>query len=92
MTAANIIAWLIIGALVGVAFVLARQSKTTGAVLLDLVVGVAGGFIGGVLLNAVGGIVGLEIIGVNLGAGIVALVAATILVALLEAATRTPQQ
>ena len=92
MTAANIIAWLIIGALGGVAFVLARQSKTTGAVLLDLVVGVAGGFIGGVLLNAVGGIVGLEIIGVNLGAGIVALVAATILVALLEAATRTPQQ
>lgn len=92
MTAANIIAWLIIGGIVGLLFAFARQSKTTTTILLDLVVGVAGGFIGGVLLNAVGGIVGLELIGVNLGAGVVALVAATILVALLEAATRTPQQ
>lgn len=92
MTTANIIAWLVIGALVGVLFALARQPKTNGMTLLDIVVGVVGGFIGGVLLNAVGGIVGTDIIGVNLGAGVIALVAATILVALLEAATRSPER
>jgi len=46
MAAANIIAGSS-SALVGVAFVLGAQSKTTGRSPARLVVGVAGGFIGG---------------------------------------------
>jgi uncharacterized membrane protein YeaQ/YmgE (transglycosylase-associated protein family) len=92
MTAANIIAWLVIGAIVGVIFALARQHGTGGLTLLDLMVGVVGGFIGGVILNALGGIVGAEIVGVNVGAGVVALVGAVILVAILELFVRSPEQ
>jgi uncharacterized membrane protein YeaQ/YmgE (transglycosylase-associated protein family) len=90
MTTANILAWIAIGALVGIVFALVRQNKSSGVTLLDVLVGGLGGFVGGVLLNAVGGIVGAEIIGVNLSGLVVALLGAAILVALLEAVIRTP--
>jgi uncharacterized membrane protein YeaQ/YmgE (transglycosylase-associated protein family) len=92
MTTANIIAWLVIGGIVGAVFAYLRRSKTTGMTILDLIVGIVGGLVGGVLLNAVGGIVGAEIVGVNLGAGLVAIIGAAILVALFEMVTRSPQQ
>lgn len=92
MTTVNLIAWLIIGAIVGGLIAYARQPKSGGMVLLDIVVGIIGGLVGGVLLNAVGGIVGMEIIGVNLGAGLVAIIVALVLVGLFEAVTNSPQQ
>ncbi|MFN8376877.1 MAG: GlsB/YeaQ/YmgE family stress response membrane protein [Anaerolineae bacterium] len=84
MTTANIVAWLIMGAIVGLLVALFSRRETFGGLLLDTVVGIMGGFVGGFLLNAIGGIVGAEIIGVNLGGAVVAIVVAVILVALLE--------
>jgi uncharacterized membrane protein YeaQ/YmgE (transglycosylase-associated protein family) len=92
MTTGNIVAWILIGAIVGILYALARQPRTGTMTLLDLIVGVVGGLVGGVLLNAVGGLVGAEIIGVSLAGGAVAIIGAVVLVALFEAVTRSPQQ
>jgi uncharacterized membrane protein YeaQ/YmgE (transglycosylase-associated protein family) len=92
MTTVNIVTWLVIGGIVGVVVAFLRQRGTGGIMLLDLVVGVVGGFVGGLLLNMIGGIVGAEIAGVNLGGGLVALVAAIILVVVAEMFMHSPQQ
>jgi uncharacterized membrane protein YeaQ/YmgE (transglycosylase-associated protein family) len=92
MTTANIIAWLLIGVIVGIVYALWRHHKFGSMTVLDMIIGVVGGLIGGVLLNAVGGIVGAEVIGVNLGAGLVAIGGALILVAIFEAVMRSPQE
>jgi uncharacterized membrane protein YeaQ/YmgE (transglycosylase-associated protein family) len=85
MTTVNIVTWLVIGGIVGILVaVIARRSDSFVGILFDVLVGVIGGFIAGFLLNAVGGIVGTEVIGVNLGGAVVAVVGAAILVAALE--------
>ncbi len=85
MTTTNIVTWLVIGGIVGILVaVIVRRSDSFVGILFDVLVGVIGGFIGGFLLNAVGGIVGSEVVGVNLGGAVVAIVGAVILVAALE--------
>lgn len=81
MTTVNIIAWIVIGLIVGVLFAWLRRSESPGGLIIDLIVGVVGGFIGGVVLNALGGLVGAEVIGVNLGGAVVAIVGAAVLIA-----------
>ena len=91
MTTANIIAWIVIGAIVGILFALARKPEMSGTTLLDLIVGAVGGIIGGIILNALGGIVGAEVIGVNLGGALIAIIGALILVFVLELVRRPSQ-
>ena len=79
MTTSNIVAWVVIGLIVGIVSAWMRRSETPAGLLIDLIVGIIGGFVGGVLLNAVGGLVGAEIVGVNLGGAVVAIVGAGIL-------------
>lgn len=81
MTTINIVAWIVIGLIVGVVFAWLRRSENPGGLVIDLIVGVVGGFIGGVVLNALGGMVGAEIIGVNLAGAVVAIVGAGVLIA-----------
>lgn len=92
MTTANIIAWLLIGLIVGIAYALWQHHKLGSMTILDMIIGVIGGLIGGVLLNAVGGIGGAEIIGVNLGAGLVAIIGALLLVVIFEAIMRSSRE
>lgn len=92
MTTANIIAWLLIGVIVGIAYALWRHHKLGRMTVLDTITGIIGGLIGGVLLNAIGGLGGAEIIGVNLGAGLAAIIGALLLVIIFEAIVRSPQE
>ncbi len=84
MTTVNIVAWIVIGGVVGLLVSALGRRTTGGGLLLDLIVGLIGGFVGGVLLNAAGGIVGTEIAGISLAGAVVAIVGAVILVGLLE--------
>ena len=92
MDTINIIAWGVVGAIVGLLFALVRKPEATMAMLRELLVGIIGGFLGGVILNALGGLVGAQVIGVNLGGAVVAIIGAIILVALLEMARGTPER
>jgi uncharacterized membrane protein YeaQ/YmgE (transglycosylase-associated protein family) len=92
MTTINVVAWVLIGLLIGVVSAWLRKSETPGGLLLDLLVGVIGGFIGGVVLNALGGLVGAEIVGVNLGGALVAIIGAVILLVLWETLRGTPDR
>ena len=92
MDTINIIAWGVVGAIVGLLFALVRKPEATMAMLPELLVGIIGGFLGGVILNALGGLVGAQVIGVNLGGAVVAIIGAIILVALLEMARGTPER
>ncbi|MCC6615633.1 MAG: GlsB/YeaQ/YmgE family stress response membrane protein [Anaerolineae bacterium] len=92
MTTINILAWGVLGAIIGLVFALVRKNEAVMNVLPELLIGIIGGFLGGVILNALGGIVGSELAGVNLGGAIVAIVGAVVLVAVLEMLRGTPQQ
>jgi uncharacterized membrane protein YeaQ/YmgE (transglycosylase-associated protein family) len=85
MTTLNIVAWIVIGGLVGLVLAaLTRRPETGSHWLTDLITGLFGGVIGGVLLSAVGGNVGTDFVGVNLAGAVVAVVGAVILVGLVE--------
>lgn len=86
MTAANILAWIIVGGIVGVivAALTRREQEGSGHLVLDLIVGLIGGVVAGVLLNAIGGLVGSEIVGVNLSGAAVAIIGALVLVGVAE--------
>jgi uncharacterized membrane protein YeaQ/YmgE (transglycosylase-associated protein family) len=92
MTTINIIAWAVIGGLVGLLVALVRGRESFMSMLPELLVGIIGGFLGGVILNSLGGLVGTEVIGINLGGAAVAIVGSVILVLVLEMLRGTPQE
>jgi uncharacterized membrane protein YeaQ/YmgE (transglycosylase-associated protein family) len=92
ITTINIVVWVVIGLIVGIGSALLRRTETPAGLLVDVVIGVIGGFIGGVILNALGGLVGAEVVGVNLGGAVVAIVGAVILVAIWELLRGSPSQ
>ncbi|MBE0704287.1 MAG: GlsB/YeaQ/YmgE family stress response membrane protein [Afipia sp.] len=92
MTTINILAWGVLGAIIGLVFALVRKSDAVMNVLPELLVGIIGGFLGGLILNALGGIVGSDVAGVNLGGAAVAIVGSIVLVAVLEMLRGTPQE
>ncbi|MBZ0289984.1 MAG: GlsB/YeaQ/YmgE family stress response membrane protein, partial [Anaerolineae bacterium] len=81
-----------IGVIVGILFAWLRRSESPGGLVIDMIVGIVGGFIGGVVLNALGGLVGAEVIGVNLGGAIVAIVGAAVLIGLWALLRGTPER
>ncbi len=85
MTTANLIAWIVIGGLVGLLISwISNRAETGRGLVIDLILGLVGGFVGGAFLYAIGGVVGTEIIGVNLAGAVVAIVGALVLVFLVE--------
>ncbi|MCL4249260.1 MAG: GlsB/YeaQ/YmgE family stress response membrane protein [Anaerolineae bacterium] len=92
MTTINVLAWGVLGAVIGLIFALVRKNDAVMNVLPELLVGIIGGFLGGLILNALGGIVGTEVVGVNLGGAAIAIIGAIVLVAVLEMLRGTPQQ
>ena len=92
MTTINVLAWGVLGAVIGLIFALVRKNDAVMNVLPELLVGIIGGFLGGLILNALGGIVGAELVGVNLGGAAIAIIGAIVLVAVLEMLRGTPQQ
>ncbi|MCA9905680.1 MAG: GlsB/YeaQ/YmgE family stress response membrane protein [Anaerolineae bacterium] len=92
MTTINVLAWGVLGAVIGLIFALVRKNDAVMNVLPELLVGIIGGFLGGLILNALGGIVGAELVGVNLGGAAIAVIGAIVLVAVLEMLRGTPQQ
>jgi uncharacterized membrane protein YeaQ/YmgE (transglycosylase-associated protein family) len=92
MTTINIVAWIVIGVIIGILFAWLRRSESPGGLVIDMIVGVVGGFIGGVVLNALGGLVGAEVIGVNLGGAVVAIVGAVVLIGLWALLRGSPDQ
>lgn len=81
----NIILWIIFGALVGwIASIIMRTNAEQGAVA-NIIVGIVGAFIGGLISQALGG---PGISGFNLTSLIVAILGAVILLAIVRLFTR----
>lgn len=79
----NILLWIIFGALVGWIASLIMGSDEQQGVVLNVVVGVVGAFLGGTLMNLFG--VSADVTGFNLSSFVVALVGAIILIAVVRA-------
>lgn len=80
----NIIIWLIVGGLVGwVASIIMRTNAQQG-ILLNVVVGIVGAFLGGLLLSPLLGVGTINTSGLTLGTFLVSLGGALILLALVN--------
>lgn len=73
----NILLWIIFGALVGwIASIIMKTSSSQG-ILMDIVMGIAGAFVGGLIANLLGG---PSVTGFNLYSFAVALLGAVLLI------------
>lgn len=81
----GIIGWLIIGAVAGwVASMVTGNNKRMGA-FKNIIAGIVGGFLGGLIMNLVGGV---GITGFNLWSLLVACIGAIVLLLIVNAFTR----
>ncbi len=81
----NFILWLIIGALAG--WIASLIMKTNQGILVDIIVGIIGAFIGGFIFQTLG--VGPQgVSGFNLPSLLVAIVGAVVLLAIVKAVRR----
>lgn len=81
----GIIGWLIIGAIAGwIASMVTGNNKRMGA-FKNIIAGIVGGFLGGLIMNLVGGI---GITGFNLWSLLVACIGAIVLLLIVNAFTR----
>lgn len=81
----GLISWIILGALAGwVASMIMGKNSSMGAIA-NIVVGIAGAFIGGFVMSQIGG---YEVTGFNLTSFIVALLGAVILLAIINMFTK----
>jgi uncharacterized membrane protein YeaQ/YmgE (transglycosylase-associated protein family) len=77
----GILSWIILGALAGwVASIIMGKNASMGAIA-NIVVGIAGAFIGGFVMSRIGG---YEVTGFNFTSFLVALVGAVILLAIIN--------
>lgn len=84
----GIIGWIIIGALAGwIASMITGKSKEMGA-LMNITVGVIGGFLGGLIMNLIGG---TGITGFNLWSLLVACGGAIVLLLIVNAFRKSAQ-
>ncbi|MCI0710428.1 MAG: GlsB/YeaQ/YmgE family stress response membrane protein [Chloroflexi bacterium] len=82
----NLIAWVVVGAISGWLASIVMKTNATQGLLMDIVVGIAGGFIGGFVLNQIG--VGTAVTGLNLASVLVAFIGAVILLGILRLVRR----
>lgn len=82
----NFIAWLIMGAIAGWLASIVMKTNRSQGLLLDIIVGIVGAYIGGFVLRLVG--VGTQATGLNLPSILVAFVGAVILLGVLRLISR----
>ena len=82
----NLLAWIIVGGIAGWLASMVMKTNSRQGCLMDIVVGILGGFIGGWVLSQLGS--GGEVTGLNLGSILVAFIGAVILLALLRVIRR----
>ena len=85
MTLGNIIAWLVVGLIAGFLASLVMKTNKKQGLIMDIVVGVIGAFVGGFLLNLLGFDAGVT--GINLGSIATAFVGAVVFLFLLRLIT-----
>lgn len=84
MNLINLIVWLVIGGVIGwLASIIMRTDKQQG-ILLNIVVGIVGAFLGGLLLSPIVGAGTINDSGLTLGTIVVSLGGAVILLALVN--------
>jgi uncharacterized membrane protein YeaQ/YmgE (transglycosylase-associated protein family) len=84
MDALNVVAWLVIGAVAGLIAAVVTKRETAVGYLTDILIGLAGGFIGGLILYAVRISTEGQIAGVNILGAAIALVGAVVFLLILE--------
>ncbi|MBN1312138.1 MAG: GlsB/YeaQ/YmgE family stress response membrane protein [Anaerolineae bacterium] len=78
----DIVVWIIIGAVAGWLASLVMKTNRKQGLLMDIIVGIVGAFIGGFVLNLLG--VGGGVTGLNLTSLLTAFIGAVILLAILR--------
>ena len=78
----SLIAWIIVGGIAGWLASLVMKTNRRQGCLMDIIVGVIGGFVGGWLLTQLG--VGGQVTGLNVGSIVVAFIGAVVFLALLR--------
>ncbi len=86
MDIANLLIWIIVGAIAGWLASMVMKTNSSQGLLADIVVGIIGGLIGGFLLNALG--VGGAVTGINIASILVAFIGAVVLLAVLRLFSR----
>jgi uncharacterized membrane protein YeaQ/YmgE (transglycosylase-associated protein family) len=83
----NILAWLVIGGIAGWLASVVMKSNASQGLIMDIIVGIVGAFIGGFVLNALS-VGGTTISGFNLPSLLTAFIGAVILLGLLRLVRR----
>lgn len=86
MDVMNILVWIVVGAIAGWLASLVMKTNRQQGLLEDIIIGIVGGFIGGVILNLLnigGGVSGLNVVSI-----LTAFIGAVILLALIRVARR----
>lgn len=91
MDVLNIIIWLLIGTIAGLVMTLISETKTAQGMVLDIAVGLIGGFVGGFILSVLNGMGAGAIIGINISGAVVAFIGAAILLILFETLRRSSE-
>jgi uncharacterized membrane protein YeaQ/YmgE (transglycosylase-associated protein family) len=86
MDIANLLIWIIVGAIAGWLASIVMKTNRSQGLLADIIVGILGGLIGGFLLNALG--VGGAVTGINIASILVAFIGAVVLLAVLRMFSR----
>ncbi|GAB1420271.1 hypothetical protein MASR2M15_03610 [Anaerolineales bacterium] len=86
MDLVNIIVWIIIGGVAGWLASIVMKTNAQQGLIIDIIVGIIGAFIGGFVLNALG--VGGAVTGLNLASLLTAFIGAVILLGLLRLVRR----
>lgn len=82
MDLGTVLVWIIVGAIAGWLASLVMRTNRQQGLLEDILVGIVGGFLGGLVLNALN--IGGTVTGINLTSILVAFIGAVILLALLR--------
>jgi len=86
MDPVNIIVWIIVGAIAGWLASLVMKTNRQQGLLEDIIVGIVGGFLGGVILDALN--IGGGVTGFNIASILTAFFGAVVLLGLLRAVRR----
>lgn len=85
MDGMSLIAWLVVGAIAGWLASLVMKTNREQGLIMDIIVGIVGAFIGGFVFNALGIGGPAPVDGINIGSILVAFIGAVILLAILRA-------
>ena len=91
MDTLNIVAWLVIGAIAGLIAAIVTERRTTVGYVTDVLIGLVGGFVGGLVLYALNITAGGRLGGLNILGAVIALVGAIIFLGLLEFFRQSPR-